>query len=135
MKSAILIYLFLLLVFINLESCFYYKDDSCAKDYIGTYRLDTTFSNNIARRIVKERQWDTTILISNSDGNYYISTTDPLLKEAEGTWYTKSNNLEGECIGYIKQNNSNHAISGGPFILTIRDTATFHIRFAKVADK
>jgi hypothetical protein len=117
---------------LNLTSCFNHVDKNCARDYIGVFQVDTTFSPEPIKRLIFTKGWDTLHLFSYKNGRYHINTNDPLLKDAEGRWYTESKNIEGDCIGYIKQKNLSTAIPKAPFILTIKDTITFSIRFMKV---
>ena len=88
-----------------ISSCFNYKNETCRPYYIGTFTIDTNNLHVDYKNIILQQGWMSVKLISDSTGNYYFNTNDPILKMCEGTWYTRSDNLDGECIGYVKQNN------------------------------
>lgn len=123
---------YFLLAFVSICCYSCVHDDTCKKDYEGTFKLNLSYLEDTAiKNWVRERHWDTVLLISEPDGRYYFNTTDQKLKECEGTWFTKSNNVEGDCIGYIKQNNLDHSSPVGPFIISILDSKRFSVQFVK----
>jgi hypothetical protein len=130
-KSMRRIYFLLIFLSIYFYSCVH--NDTCKKDYEGTFKLNLSdLKDTIIKNWIRQRHWDTVLLISKPDGKYYFNTTDQKLKECEGTWFTKSDNLEGDCIGYIKQNNLEHSSPVGPFIISILDSLRFSIQFVKI---
>jgi len=115
-----------------LNSCVHNK--TCTKNYIGTFSIDTNLINPEHKKTIHEKGWDTVRLVSDSAGNYQFNTNDEILKKSEGAWYTKSNDIEGNCIGYIKQKNLKQAISVSPFdvIIFINDTTSWRLPFRRV---
>lgn len=126
MTKVILLALFIVFV---LTSCV--RNNSCQDDYVGTFYVYMPHVSHKYKDLVKERDWDKVKLISRKNGSYSILTDDPILKQSEGTWETESNNLEGECIGYIKQRNLRRAVPVAPFYLTVfvSDTVKFTLPF------
>ena len=114
---------FILLV-INISSC--YEDKSCQKNYIGIFKLDSNLvSNQVQRLIINRYRYDTVKLYSNSDGIFKFDVKDKFLQDAEGSWFTKSNIIEGNCSGYIKQKNLLRAFISEAFdIMIIVDDST-----------
>ena len=109
------------------------RNDTCKKDYQGIFKVNMSyFTDSAIAEFVESRHWDTVSLISDSNGSYYFNTSDKTLKESEGYWFVESDNIEGECIGYIKQNNLKHPVPVGPFVITILDPIKFSIQFVKV---
>jgi hypothetical protein len=79
-----------------------HENRTCAVFYIGEFKIDTTYLRPELINLVKGKQWDEVILSSNKNGMYTIKTEDRMLKDCDGSWWVQSDNLEGECIGYIK---------------------------------
>jgi hypothetical protein len=109
--------LLLLLVFI--VSC--YKNETCKQFYIGEFRIDTNIiSNPKCLEFVKLYRWDTVKLVSKTDGRYFFETKDKWLKECEGEWWVGSANMDGDCIGHVKQNNLSGEVAKPPFYISIK---------------
>jgi hypothetical protein len=118
---------------ISLQSC--YQDYTCRQDFIGTFSVYLPHVDSVYHEIIYERGWDTVNLTSKSNGDYYFNTDDPILKEIEGSWHTESINIEGDCIGYIKQHNLRAAVPVAPFYLSvfILDSIKFTLPFRKTS--
>jgi hypothetical protein len=117
-------------------SCNSYKNETCKPSYIGTFLIDTNLvTNKIIKRQIIANHWDTVKLISGSNGKYFFRSDDLQLRSCEGKWYVKSNDLEGNCFGYVKQNNMNSTFISMPFdIWIIIDNETFTLPFRKVSN-
>jgi hypothetical protein len=110
------------------------EDKSCSKNYIGVFVIDTSFiKDSIQRNLVLKNKWDTIKLVSTKNGVYYFGTIDTILKKSEGSWYTKSNNFEGQCFGFIKQTNLQQPINLFQFdiMVFINDSLRFSLPFYK----
>lgn len=83
------------------------------------------------KKIIIDRKWDTVKLISSENGKFVFDSADPLLKQGEGVWKVKSNNIEGECFGYIKQNNPEDYISLNRFriLILLEDSSKIYLPF------
>lgn len=118
--------------FVILQSC--YENDECKSAYAGIFMIDTTLMHNqVLKAIISEHRWDTIRLISSPDGKYHFSGNDTLLKNCEGNWFPKSNDIEGNCFGYIDQKNRTENTSRMPFDIwvEIRGEAYF-LPFRKI---
>lgn len=108
------------------------QNENCKVYYIGEFRIDTSLITTIqAKKYVIMNRWDTVLLISDEKGSYSFLTEDRALKECEGSWHVKSTDMEGNCFGYIKQNNRSQStiriafdiwisISGDAYFLPFR---------------
>ena len=116
-----------------LSSCTY-TNKECVPFYIGKFKIDTNLiSNPKCMTYVKQYQWDTVNLISNSDGKYYFVTKDPMLKKCEGKWWTTSNDTEGNCFGHVKQKNMGTEFITMPFDIWIKiEGESYSLPFRRV---
>ena len=123
------------MISITLVSC--YQNNSCRPSYIGTYMIDTSLITDPDTRInILNRHWDTVRLFSNNDGSYHFSTSDVLLKQSEGKWTTKSNDIEGNCFGYVWQKNMSREFIRQPFDIFVRLHAdTYILPFRRIPSK
>jgi hypothetical protein len=102
-----------------LTSC--YRNETCEPLYIGEFRIDPSIiSNPKCLEYVKQYNWDTIKLISKDNGKYFFITDDVRLKECEGKWWVSSANVDGDCIGHIKQKNLKVDVSVPPFYIAIQ---------------
>ena len=111
-----------------------YNNNTCRPNYIGTFSIDTSqIINPIAKKYVQEYRFDTVRLISNSKGKYYFQGNNTIIKEYEGEWFTKSDDIEGNCSGYIRQKNMNQAFPRIAFDIYIRiQNETYILPFRKI---
>jgi hypothetical protein len=109
---------YLISILILFASC--YRNETCKHLYVGEYKIDTSIiSNPKCLNYVKLYKWDTVKLVSKEDGKYFFETNDTKLKECEGEWWVNSTNIDGDCIGHIKQNNLEGSVSVSPFYIAI----------------
>ena len=112
-----------------------YKNYSCKKDYQGTFKMKMSyFTDSSISDFVKRRHWDTVLLIATADGEYSFKTNDPRLKVAEGQWSVEGDEIDGNCFGYIKQNNLRQPVGIGPYIISLADSINFSMQFVKVGE-
>jgi len=127
-----------LLSFLSLTLCLSscYQNKACEPNYIGTFIVDTSNLHSTYKKIIVDHKWLTVKLISESNGKYYIDTNDPILKKCEGSWYTNSNNIDGDCFGYIKQKNQVNAFNTDAFNIhgNINDSIKFVLHFRKTTN-
>ncbi len=111
-----------------------YKNDSCKTNYFGIFKIDTfNISNNFVKELIKKNRLDTITLISTEKGKYYFQEKIPLLEGCSGNWHTESNNIEGDCTGYIRQQNMDREFARMPFDILIRiNNETYVLPFRKV---
>lgn len=82
---------------------------------------------------MRQNRWDTVKLIGSKDGHYSISTESTILKEAEGRWFTSSDDLEELCIGHIKQNNLKEVIDQSSYTIVVKvGSSSYYLPFRKV---
>ncbi|OJW35405.1 MAG: hypothetical protein BGO54_02235 [Sphingobacteriales bacterium 46-32] len=127
-------YILLVLTIVFFSAC--YRNEECKPFYIGRFKIDTSLiSYPKCLELVKSNNWDTVNLISRENGVYYFETNDRRLKECEGKWRVASANLDGECIGYVKQNNLMGEVSVPPFYIAIKiDRESYSLPFKKVGN-
>jgi hypothetical protein len=102
-----------------LASC--YRNETCKPFYIGEFKIDTSIiSNPKCLDYIKRYNWDIVKLVSKENGKYFFETNDERLKECEGKWWVSSANIDGDCIGHIKQNNLKGDVSKPPFYISIK---------------
>ncbi len=110
----------MILISLSMFSCNYLKNDSCSQNYIGVFQIDLSLVNVKDQiELIKIRNWSSIQLTGYSNGSYIINTSDSLLKSLEGIWFTRSENFDGDCIGYIKQKNQDFAIPRVYFDLVV----------------
>ena len=112
-----------------------YSDETCENAYIGVFKIDSSLvKDRLQRNYIYRNRWDTIKLTSKANGNYAFNVNDNLLNQSLGKWFTQSNNIEGNCSGYIKQLNLPYAFIRDPFdIMIIVDTnVRFSLPFRKL---
>ncbi len=122
----------LIILLLLFASC--YENKTCQPYYVGIFEIDTSLMVGLTQKeFVLNHKWDTAKLISNEKGIYFFNISDKILKQSEGIWYSKSNDIEGNCFGYIKQNNLNEAFIRSPFdiMVIVDDTTRFTLPFRK----
>jgi hypothetical protein len=90
------------------------------------------FTDSAISNFVASRHWDTVLLVSEANGRYYFKTNDRILKKCEGYWFVESDNLEGDCVGYIKQNNLRKPVPVAPFRIAVLDSLRFSMQFFQI---
>jgi hypothetical protein len=111
-----------------------YDDESCRAYHVGEFFIDTTvIHNSFEKKIVLERKWDTVKLVSQKNGHYFFNTKDKILKSAEGSWQTRSNNIEGQCSWFLQQNNLTMELNQYEFdiLILLNDTIRFSLPFRR----
>lgn len=105
----------LIAILMCVSSCTY-TNKECDVNYIGSFKIDMRLiKNKKLLAIVKGRKWTDALLQSDSSGRFLILTEDPLLKKSEGKWETSSTEIEGTCVGYLKQKNRGDKFSAHAF--------------------
>ncbi|MCP9752440.1 hypothetical protein [Ferruginibacter sp. HRS2-29] len=112
------------------------KNEECKQQYIGSFQIDTTLiSNNKLKPYLKKYNWIKIVLRSDSTGHYSFEGADPFLKECEGTWSISSNNMEGNCTGFLTQKNIGRKVDRQPFDILIKiDGESYFLPFRKVGN-
>ena len=115
-----------------LTSC--YENNTCAPSYVGVFLIDTSLLiDPLQKSYILKNGWDTVKLNSFVNGSYKFNISNKILQDIEGNWYIKSDNIDGECFGYIKQKDLQNAIIRNPFdiMLHVNDTIQFNLPFRK----
>ena len=92
--------LILILLSTTIISC--YENNSCVPNYIGMFKInDSLVHDALTIAYIKQFGWDTVTLVSDSTGNYYFDSNNPILKKVEGKWHTESNDIEGIALDIL----------------------------------
>lgn len=121
-----------LILLLVMQAC--YTNKTCEPLYIGDYKIDINYiSHPACLAIVKQYRWDTVRLTSDEGGKYFFQTNDPRLKACEGEWWVSSANIDGDCIGHIRQKNHDGDVSKPPFYISIEiEGEAYTLPFRKV---